>query len=44
MVSDMPAQGWSCATLVEGVKKAAALSGMTLRPEELAQARGFPVG
>lgn len=43
LVSQLPAQGWSCETLADGVRHAAAMSGMALQPGQMAEARGTPI-
>ena len=38
-VASLPSQGWSCETLVEGVRTAAQMSGLAIQPSQLDQAR-----
>ena len=42
-VSDLPSNGWSCATLAEGVEKCAQMAGLKIQPSDLGKAR-MPTG
>ena len=39
MVSSLPSNGWSCATLEEGVSRAAEAAGLSLKTKDYLQAR-----